>query len=397
VPHTADIHEIKAGKITDVYFARTLEILKAKKADKWVKAEFTAKTLPCGWSWAVLSGIEECVEILKDLKVSVRAMREGTIFQPYQPVLELEGMYTAFGLYETALLGLICQASGIATQSARCKKLAGERKVISFGARRMHPSLAPMIERSAYIGGCDGVAVAKSAELIDEEPVGTMPHALILILGDTVEALKAFHEVIDPKVKRVALVDTLGDEKFEAVRAAEALGRDLYAVRLDTPASRRGNFLRILQEVRWELDLRGYRHVKLFVSGGIDETHIPQLNPLVDAYGIGTSISNAPVVDFAMDITEVEGKPMAKRGKLSGAKRVLRCLSCYRYEVIPYKDRKNTCTALSVPGEGSGQPCKGSSEDLLIPLMKEGQMLAQLPSPKEIRSDVMNQMLFFDV
>jgi nicotinate phosphoribosyltransferase len=397
VPHTADIREIKAGKITDVYFTRTREILKAKKADKWVKAEFTAKALPCGWAWAVLSGIEECVEILKDLKVSVRAMKEGTIFQAHQPVLELEGMYTEFGLYETALLGLICQASGIATKAARCKKLAGERKVISFGARRMHPSVVPMIERSAYIGGCDGVAVAKSAELIDEEPVGTMPHALILILGDTVEALKGFHAVIDPNVKRVALVDTLGDEKFEAVRAAEALGRDLYAVRLDTPASRRGNFLRILQEVRWELDLRGYQHVKLFVSGGIDEAHISQLNPLVDAYGIGTSISNAPVVDFAMDIIEVEGKPMAKRGKLSGAKRVLRCSSCYRYEVIPHKYRKDACTVLSVSGGGSGQPCGGAYEELLIPLLKDGQLFGQLPSPKAIRSDVLKQVHFFGV
>ncbi len=391
--HSASEKDVKEGKIADVYFTRTLEILKAKKIDKWVKAEFTAKKLPCEWPWGVLAGVEECVELLKNLKVSVRAMKEGTIFYPYQPVLELAGMYSDFGLYETALLGLICQASGIATKAARCKKLVGERKVISFGARRMHPTLAPMIERSAYIGGCDGVAVAKSAELINEEPLGTMPHALILILGDTVEALKAFHEVIDPKVKRVVLVDTLGDEKFEAVRAAEALGRNLYAVRLDTPASRRGNLFRILQEVRWELDLRGHRHVKLFVSGGIDETHIPELNPLVDAYGIGTSISNAPVIDFAMDIIEVEGKPFAKRGKLSGAKRVLRCPSCYRYEIIPLKERKATC-----PGPtSSGHACGASYEDLLVPLMKEGKMLSKMPFPKTIRGYVLNQMRFFEV
>jgi nicotinate phosphoribosyltransferase len=393
VLHSASEKDVKDGKISDVYFNRTLGILKAKKTDKWVKAEFTAKKLPSGWPWGVLAGIEECVEILKNLKVSVRAMKEGTIFNSYQPVLELEGMYSDFGLYETALLGLICQASGIATKAARCKRLAGERKVISFGARRMHPTLAPMIERSAYVGGCDGVAVAKSAELIDEEPVGTMPHALILILGDTVEALKAFHEVIDPKVKRVVLVDTLGDEKFEAVRAAEALGRDLYAVRLDTPASRRGNFLRILQEVRWELDLRGYRYVKLFVSGGIDETDIPQLNSFVDAYGIGTSISNAPVIDFAMDIIEMEGRPFAKRGKLSGAKRVLRCPTCYHYDIIPLKERKATC-----PGPtSSGQACGASYEDLLVPLMNEGKMLSKMPSARAIRGYVLNQMKFFAV
>src|SRR5207247_7479831 len=68
-------------------------------------------------------------------------------------------------------------------------------------------------ERNAFIGGCDGVAVTKSADLIDCDPMGTIPHALVLMVGDTVEALRAFHEVIDPKVRRVALIDTLQDEK----------------------------------------------------------------------------------------------------------------------------------------------------------------------------------------
>ena len=142
----------------------------------------------------------------------------------------------------------------------------------------MHPALAPMIERNAFVGGCDGVAVTKSAELIDADPTGTIPHALVLLFGDTVEALRAFHEVVDPKVRRVALIDTLQDEKFEAIRVAEALGEDLYAVRLDTPSSRRGDFFQILEEVRWELDLRGFDHVKILASGGIDEYEILKLN-----------------------------------------------------------------------------------------------------------------------
>src|SRR5438552_8647516 len=158
--------------------------------------------------------------------------------------------------------------------------------------------------------------------------MSTIPHALVLVVGDTVEALKAFHEVVDPKVRRVALVDTLQDEKFEAIRVAEALGKDLYAVRLDTPSSRRGDFFRILQEVRWELDLRGHEHVKLFVSGGIDEYAILRLNSVVDGYGVGTSIANAPVFNFALDIMEIEGKPFAKRGTWSGAKQVYRCPDC---------------------------------------------------------------------
>ncbi len=377
---TATFEEIKAGKVTDVYFERTMRILKAKGIDKLVKAEFIAKELPDGAEWAVFAGLEECAELLKGMKINVRAMDEGTIFRPLQPVMEIEGMYTDFGIYETAILGLICQASGIATRSARCKMAAGERKVISFGARRMHPVLAPMIERNAYIGGCDGVSVIKSAELIEEEPMGTMPHALILIMGDVEKAIKAFDEVIEQDVKRTALVDTLIDEKFEAVKAAEAIGKSLYAVRLDTPGSRRGNFYRIIQEVKWELDIRGFGDVKIFVSGGLNEEKVKELNPVVDAYGIGTWISNSPVIDIAMDIMEIEGKPHAKRGKWSGSKSVIRCGVCGDEKLVPYTTVREHCD------------CGGFQEDLLKPFIMEGKVVSSLPRPKEIRKYVLDQV-----
>jgi nicotinate phosphoribosyltransferase len=278
---TADPEDILEGKITDVYFERALKILKARNINPVVKAEFIAKSLPDNWPWALLTGTGEAMELMQHLKVKVRAMREGSVFYSYEPVMEIEGRYQDFCVYETALLGLICQASGVSTQAARMKKLAGERLVMSFGARRMHPILAPMIERNAYVGGCDGVSVVKSGEVIGEDPMGTMPHALILCMGSTVEAIKAYDDVLDPKLKRVALIDTFLDEKFEVLNVAEALGKRLHAVRFDTPASRRGNFYRILEEARWELELRGFGHVKFFVSGGINEEDIPLLNPVV--------------------------------------------------------------------------------------------------------------------
>jgi nicotinate phosphoribosyltransferase len=307
-------------------------------------------------------------------------MDEGTVFSTYQPVLTLEGVYLEWAKYETALLGLLCQASGIATKAARCKKAAGDRQVISFGARRMHPTLAPMIERNAFVGGCDGVAVTKSAELIDADPMGTIPHSLVLMVGDTVEALRAFHEVVEPKVRRVALIDTLQDEKFEALRVAEALGQDLYAVRLDTPSSRRGDLYRILEEVRWELDLRGFDHVRLVASGGIDEFEILRLNPVADAYGVGTSIANAPVLNFALDIMEIEGVPMAKRGKWSGAKDVRRCRACRDTVVVPAGAPATACA------------CGGSRESLLRPLIRDGRVARDLPPPRTLREYVLGQL-----
>jgi nicotinate phosphoribosyltransferase len=390
--HIADSKDIKAGKCTDVYFTRTMEVLKAKKIDKRVKAEFIAKRFPEDYGWGVLAGIEEAVYLLKDLPVTVRAMKEGTIFRTYEPVMEIEGMYTEFGLYETSILGLLCQASGVATKAARCKKAAGDRGVISFGARRIHPAIAPMVERNAFVGGCDGVAVVKDAELIHEEPSGTMPHALILMIGDTVEATRAFDEVISPEVKRVSLIDTFNDEKFEAVRVAEALGKKLYGIRLDTPSSRRGDFQKIIEEIRWELNLRGFGHVKIFVSGGLDEKRILSLNPVVDAYGVGTSITNARVIDFAMDIVEVEGKPLAKRGQMSGSKSVLRCSGCSQDLMVPFENRKGR----------SGQrlkrcPCGGHVEELLLPLIQNKRVLQDLPTPQAIRKYVLEQLPRFDL
>lgn len=378
--NTASFDDIKSGKVTDVYFERTLEILRAKGINKKVKMEFRAKKLPRDWEWAILGGVDECVRLLEGEKVSVRSLPEGSLFRAFDPVMEIEGFYNDFGLFETALLGLVCQSSGIATMAARCKKAAGERKVISFGARRMHPSISPMIERSAFIGGCDGVAVVKSAELIGEEPVGTMPHALILIMGDSATATKAFHEVIDPAINRVALVDTIGDEKFEALSCAEAIGKNLFAVRLDTPSSRRGNFRQIFEEVRWELNLRGFEHVKLFASGSIDEYSIKELNAFVDAYGVGTSISAAPVIDFSLDIMEIEGVPFAKRGKMSGSKSLLRCGTCVKSLVVPYPAKKIICD------------CGGVMTDLLRPLVRKGVAAMQEEKPRVIRERVLKEI-----
>jgi nicotinate phosphoribosyltransferase len=378
--HTALPEAILAGKVTDVYFERTKQILEAKGRRAQVVAEFILKKFPDDYKWGIFTGLEEALAIFEKLPVKVRGLPEGALFHEDEPVLEIEGDYLDFGSFETALLGFLCQASGVATRAARCKKAAGERPVISFGARRMHPALAPVIERSAYIGGCDGVASIAAAELIGIPPSGTMPHALILLLGDTVEAIRAFDEVIDPKISRVALIDTFNDEKFEALRVAEALKDKLAAIRLDTPSNRRGNFVSLANEIRWELDLRGFQHVKIFLSGGIDEQKILQYNTIADAYGVGTAISNAPVLDFAMDLVEINGKPLAKRGKKSGRKNLVRCTKCAARRVFPAAMKVDNCV------------CGGNFESLHVPIAEKGNLVYSSPKSQEIRERVLRQL-----
>ena len=387
--HYATDEEIKKGETTDIYFVRTKQVLEAKKMEKLrVVAEVTPGELPEGWPWAILCGIEEEAHLFGGCPVDVYAMPEGSVVYHRdhrgvrEPVMSIEGPYGDFCLFETPLLGLICQASGVATRAARIKKVAGRKLVVAFGIRRMHPALSPMIDRAAYIGGFDAVSSLKGAEAIGAEPVGTMPHALIIALGDQVKAWKAFDEIMPPEVPRVALTDTYFDEKIESIMAAEALKDRLEAVRLDTPGSRKGDFAEIVREVRWELDVRGYRHVKIFVSGGLNEKSVKVLSEAgAEAFGVGTSVSNAPTVDFAMDIVEIEGRPAAKRGKLGGKKQLWRCPECLVDTVLPFTAPQPNCPS-----------CEGETQPMLKPLVKDGKIVAKLPKPYEIRQYVLRQL-----
>jgi nicotinate phosphoribosyltransferase len=355
--------EIRRGDTTDVYFARTREVLKKLGKEKVrVTAEAYVKRFPDDYEHAILAGMDEMLSLLAGRNVDVWGMAEGSLFLCEEPVFSVEGSYGEFCEMETAMLGILCQASGIATKTSRIKRLAGDRTVLSFGARRMHPALSTIIDRHAFLGGADGVSVVRSALFLGETPQGTMPHALILVLGDTVEALRGFHSAVDADVPRVCLIDTLQDEKFEALRAA------------------RGDFRKILREVRWELDLRGFSHVRILVSGGLGEEDIVSLRDVVDGFGVGTCISNAPTIDFALDIVEVEGRPFAKRGKLSGGKQVVQCGSCGNRAVVPEARASDPCH------------CGSRSVPLLLPAMKGGEVLTPALSPRELRSRVMGQV-----
>jgi nicotinate phosphoribosyltransferase len=131
-----------------------------------------------------------------------------------------------------------------------------------------------------------------------------------------------------------------------------------------------------VEEVRWSLDLHGYRHVKIFVSGGLDEPQITALKDVADGFGIGTSIAFPPSVDLSMDIVEVEvnGKwvPITKRGKLPGFKQVYKCGT--RHVVVRW-----------------GEPAT-CGEPLLVKWIENGVVVRTPPSEREIREYVLRQL-----
>jgi nicotinate phosphoribosyltransferase len=381
--YLATPEEIRAGRTTDVYFLRTLDILRKAGKDRTpVVAEVTTGGLPNEWAWGILCGVEEAVTLLTGRGVSVWALPEGTRFPPRTPrgvplpVMTLEGPYADWALYETPLLGLICQASGIATKAARLRVLANGKQILSFGVRRMHPGIAPLIERSVYIGGLDAITTPLGSEVLGVPAAGTVPHSLVILMGGPREAFEAVHKFLEKNVPRLVLVDTYYDEKTETLLALEAIP-ELEGVRLDTPASRRGNFPAIVREIRWELDLRGHKDVKIYVSGNVDEKSLPSLIEAgVDGFGVGTSLSNAPTIDFACDIVAMEGKPVAKRGKFGGRKDPLRCPKDGTFEIGA--DRCPTC----------GGPMKPA----YLQYLDHGKPKTPLPSLSEIRQRVISEI-----
>jgi len=185
----------------------TEKILKSKGVNPKVVAEITAR------EWGIFSGLGDVLSLLEGKKVDVYAMPEGSIFYPNEPVIVIEGKYLEFARFETSILGFICHSSGVSRAAFKAKFAAKDKKVLSFGTRRQHPALAAAIERSAYIGGVDGVSNFSAEKYLGINSVGTMPHALVICFGNQVDAWKAFDEVVDEDVPRIMLVDKKGRHK----------------------------------------------------------------------------------------------------------------------------------------------------------------------------------------
>jgi nicotinate phosphoribosyltransferase len=323
-PHFETAADVLAGDTADVYFERARRILAAEGIDPVVTMEIFCRAN------AVLCGAEEALAYLREILGNgrrldpppiVESLHDGDRITPLEVVLRITARYSAFGLYETALLGILAQSTGWATAARRIVEAASPIPVIGFGARHVHPSVADQMDYASVVGGCIGASTPAGARLAGLSPTGTMPHALIIIFGDTVRAAEAFDRHVELDVPRIVLVDTFRDEAEESVRVANALGDRLYGVRLDTPSERGRVTADLVKEVRARLDLAGHGHVRIVVSGGLDAdriTYFKDAGAPVDSFAVGSAISDASPIDFTGDLKEIDGQPIAKRGRIPG-------------------------------------------------------------------------------
>jgi nicotinate phosphoribosyltransferase len=314
--------EILSGDSADVYFMRAERILDAEGRDPLVTMEvFTRQD-------AVLCGIDEAKNLLGHVladadpnETCLEALDDGDEISSKEIVLRIRARYRRFGLYETAFLGMLAQSTGWATAARECVEAADPDPVISFGARHVHPDITDVLDYASIVGGCVGASTPAGARLAGLNPTGTMPHSLVLIFGDTVEASLAFDRHIGQDVPRIVLIDTFKDEAEEALRVAHALGDRLYGIRLDTPAERGRVTADLVHEVRARLDQADFHHVRIVVSGGLSPDRIryfKEAQAPIDSFAVGSYISGASPIDFTGDIKVIDGQPIAKRGRIPG-------------------------------------------------------------------------------
>lgn len=312
--YSATHDEILSGATTDIYFIKTQEILRhLGKDDTVVVAEiFSRKS-------GIFAGINEMMGLFRDKDVEIWAKPEGAHMEPKDVMVRIKGKYSEFGIYETALLGILASSSGWATAAHKIKAACLDKPMSVFGARHLHPAVAPVMERAAIVGGIDASSCVLGAKLCGMEPSGTTPHAMFLVVGNTVDGAVAYDELMPEDAARIILVDTFKDEIEESLAVAKALGDKLEGIRLDTPSERGGVTVGLVKEARARLDMAGLQHVKIVVSGGLTPERVAELAAAgADSFGVGSYISGATALDMTMDIKEIEGKPVAKRGRVPG-------------------------------------------------------------------------------
>jgi nicotinate phosphoribosyltransferase len=329
------VEKMRTGWYTDAYFNHTRGTLLQDGRHPRVVMQIFQK------NDAWLGGMDEAIAILKLCAevdgLEIRALYDGDRISPYEPVMHIEGDYTAFAHLETAVLGTLARRTLITTNVVHVLLAANGKPIIFMPARHDHHRVQTGDGYAAYVAGQVvgaeiGVTTDEQASWWGGRGIGTVPHSLIAAYGgDTVLASKKFVEWAPEDMNVTVLVDFENDSVETAVAVADALGDRLWGVRLDTSESlvdrslweEMGDFTptgvneRLVWNVRDGLDARGYEHVRIVVSGGFTVAKIRSFEDQevpVDAYGVGSSLIRGSN-DFTGDIVVADGKPSAKFGR----------------------------------------------------------------------------------
>jgi nicotinate phosphoribosyltransferase len=334
------VEKMREGYYTDAYFNFTKKLLEERGLRPRVTMQAFQKLD------SVLGGIDEAIAVLKQCsgrdeaggwsdgwdELEVHALHEADEIAPWEPVLTIEGDYSLFVHLETVYLGCMARRTLVMRNVREVVEAARGKPILFFPARHDHWLVQTGDGWAAHLAGAIGVSTDAQASWWGGRGVGTVPHGLIAAFGgNSAAAARAFADRFAREMNVVVLVDFENDSVRTALEVAEALGEDLWGVRLDTSDKLVDRSLwadmgefdptgvnpQLVERVRSALDAAGHERVKIVASGGFDAAKIRRFEKLgapVDAYGVGSSLLRGQN-DFTADVVRVEGREVAKAGR----------------------------------------------------------------------------------
>jgi nicotinate phosphoribosyltransferase len=335
------VERIRDGYYSDAYFNFSRELLLVEGHRPHVTMQVFQK------QHSVLGGVDEAIAILKECsgtydtegewhpgwdELTVHALHEGDEISPHETVMTIEGDYALFAHLETVYLGSLARRTLVMRNVHEVVDAASGKPILFFPARHDHWMVQTGDGWAAHVAGAIGVSTDAQASWWGGRGVGTVPHALIAAYGgDTVAAATAFARRYAHEMNVTVLVDYENDSVRTALEVADALGDDLWGVRLDTSENlvdralwhEMGDFRPtgvnpvLVRRVREALDAASHERVKIVVSGGFDAGRIAEFERNgvpVDAYGVGSSLLRGQN-DFTADVVLVNGEEQSKVGR----------------------------------------------------------------------------------
>lgn len=299
------------GDTADVYLHRTQRILRNEGLNPLVTMEFA-----CSRS-AVLCGAMEVKAVLGKVTSEgnreVWAVEEGTEVEEGEICLQVKAPYSSFGLYETAICGILAHSTAWATAATEVVRAAENVPVICVGAHSVHPSVAPVMDYAAIVGGCASGSTVLGTRLANTQPIATVSGALVQLMGDAVKAIDAFDRAVAPDVARVAYVDPRKDVVAQSVAVARAMKDRLSAVRLARVPGGVSVQADTVREVRKRLDAVGAKKVMIVLSGRMSPERVRTLldeGAPVDTFHDTGYIAAASPVPFWPNIRSISERPI---------------------------------------------------------------------------------------
>jgi nicotinate phosphoribosyltransferase len=351
----------------------------------------------------------EFLEALASLefKCDVDAVPEGTVVFPNEPIVRVKGPLMAAQIVETATLDLYNYASAVATQASRICWAAGDTPVFDFSPRR-----APGVDgsltttRSAYIGGFKGTSnvwAARHLGIPVQDVKGTMAHSLIMSFDSELDAFKAYARRLPNNC--LFLVDTYGTvggvrHAIEIGRELRTSGHELLGIRLDS-----GDLAKLSSRARQMLDRAGFDRAAIFASNDLNEFIIRSLrmqDAAVTQWGVGTNLI-VPPLDGVYKLSAIKrpGSDWERKIKLSDQPAKISIPGTLQVKRFRAGD-KNVADVIYdeaagiAPGSGMTSlrdeskqmklpPPGADSSDLLVPVLRRGSPVYELPPLGQIR------------